>query len=92
MAYHIFIDSNKMSESDSDSEGTSDALNTAENGFGLGGLIKGPWVPIEDALLTTLVARFGAREWATISSTMIEQGHHRLGKQCRERYEKNGFE
>jgi hypothetical protein len=58
-----------------------------ENGGGQGHLTKGPWLPVEDALLASLVAKFGARDWSAVSLAMIQHGHHRLGKQCRERYE-----
>ena len=52
-------------------------------------LTKGPWTQSEDALLLGLVTKFGPREWSAVSTAMTEHGHHRLGKQCRERYVKN---
>lgn len=44
--------------------------------------VKGPWRAEEDALLTSLVGRFGARRWTAIA------GHipGRTGKQARERW------
>lgn len=52
------------------------------------GLTKGPWTQAEDSLLLSLVTKFGPREWSAVSTAMTEHGHHRLGKQCRERYVK----
>lgn len=51
-------------------------------------LTKGPWTQAEDSLLLSLVSKFGPREWSAVSTAMTEHGHHRLGKQCRERYVK----
>jgi hypothetical protein len=53
------------------------------------GLIKGPWAPAEDILLSSLVAKLGAKAWSAVASHMALHGHYRLGKQCRERYVEN---
>ncbi|CAL0315746.1 unnamed protein product [Lupinus luteus] len=46
------------------------------------GKVKGPWSPEEDAVLSRLVAQFGARNW-----TMIARGvPGRSGKSCRLRW------
>lgn len=46
------------------------------------GRVKGPWSPEEDALLSRLVAQFGARNWS-----MIARGvPGRSGKSCRLRW------
>lgn len=46
------------------------------------GSVKGPWSPEEDALLSRLVAQFGARNWG-----MIAQGvPGRSSKSCRLRW------
>ena len=46
------------------------------------GLVKGPWTPAEDALVVSLVGKYGQRKWSFIARQL--QG--RLGKQCRERW------
>lgn len=44
--------------------------------------VKGPWSPEEDAVLSRLVAKFGARNWS-----MIARGiPGRSGKSCRLRW------
>lgn len=46
------------------------------------GKVRGPWSPEEDAVLSRLVAQFGARNW-----TMIARGvPGRSGKSCRLRW------
>lgn len=77
-----------MSQFDTHDEGVGNSDDMRENGGGIGQLTKGPWLPAEDALLATLVAQYGAREWSSVSNAMAQHGHHRLGKQCRERYAK----
>lgn len=69
------------SSSSDDSQGGSPSENPTRPG-----LIKGPWSPAEDLLLADLVKQLGAREWSSVSLAMAQHGHHRLGKQCRERY------
>lgn len=44
--------------------------------------VKGPWRKEEDALLTALVARYGARRWTAIAAHIPG----RTGKQARERW------
>jgi hypothetical protein len=46
------------------------------------GLIKGPWTPEEDAMVTRLVRVHGTKKWSFIA----RQLNGRLGKQCRERW------
>ena len=51
-------------------------------GGGAAGRVKGPWSPEEDAVLSRLVAQFGARNWS-----MIARGvPGRSGKSCRLRW------
>lgn len=69
------------------SDCSSDSLTEHASGLDKqGNLTKGPWGQPEDYLLVDLVAKYGPRDWSAVSMAMIEQGHHRLGKQCRERY------
>jgi len=49
-------------------------------------LIKGPWTPPEDEMLSRLVQEFGPKDWSKIAQQMTRSGRCRLGKQCRERY------
>ncbi|KAF6004341.1 hypothetical protein F1559_000381 [Cyanidiococcus yangmingshanensis] len=44
--------------------------------------VKGPWTPAEDALLLSLVAKFGTQAWTAVAACMPG----RTGKQCRERW------
>eukprot|EP00183_Erythrolobus_madagascarensis_P002180 CAMPEP_0185849122 /NCGR_PEP_ID=MMETSP1354-20130828/3739_1 /TAXON_ID=708628 /ORGANISM="Erythrolobus madagascarensis, Strain CCMP3276" /LENGTH=575 /DNA_ID=CAMNT_0028549603 /DNA_START=181 /DNA_END=1908 /DNA_ORIENTATION=+ len=44
--------------------------------------VKGPWRPEEDALLTALVSKYGAKGWTVIASHIPG----RTGKQARERW------
>lgn len=46
------------------------------------GLIKGPWTPEEDGIVTDLVKTHGTKKWSHIA----RQLNGRLGKQCRERW------
>eukprot|EP01040_Poterioochromonas_malhamensis_P011847 gene11847-12923_t len=46
------------------------------------GLVKGPWTPEEDQLVTELVGKYGVKSWSFIA----RQLKGRLGKQCRERW------
>ena len=55
-------------------------------GGGLGGVgvgkVKGPWSPEEDAVLSRLVGKFGARNWSLIARGIPG----RSGKSCRLRW------
>ena len=44
--------------------------------------VKGPWSEEEDAILRSLVEKFGPKKWSTIASYI----NGRIGKQCRERW------
>ena len=46
------------------------------------GLVKGPWTPEEDSIVTDLVKKHGTKKWSHIA----RQLNGRLGKQCRERW------
>lgn len=46
------------------------------------GKVKGPWSPEEDAVLSTLVKQFGARNWSLIARGIPG----RSGKSCRLRW------
>ncbi|KAJ0809846.1 putative transcription factor MYB-related family [Helianthus annuus] len=47
-----------------------------------GDRVKGPWSPEEDAILSRLVANFGARNWSLIARGILG----RSGKSCRLRW------
>ncbi|XP_048140556.1 transcription factor MYB25-like isoform X2 [Rhodamnia argentea] len=51
-------------------------------GGGGGSRVRGPWSPEEDAVLTGLVAKFGARNWSLIARGIPG----RSGKSCRLRW------
>lgn len=51
-------------------------------GSGGGGRVKGPWSPEEDAVLSRLVSKFGARNWSLIARGIPG----RSGKSCRLRW------
>lgn len=51
-------------------------------GGGCGSRVKGPWSPEEDAVLSRLVAKFGARNWSLIARGIPG----RSGKSCRLRW------
>ncbi|KAI6670080.1 hypothetical protein NL676_004965 [Syzygium grande] len=51
-------------------------------GGGAGSRVRGPWSPEEDAVLTELVAKFGARNWSLIARGIPG----RSGKSCRLRW------
>jgi len=74
-----------MSDSSSDKEDSSDFVGE-EGKDSAHGLVKGPWTAGEDALLQALVLKHGPRDWSKVSTDMIQNGNHRVGKQCRERY------
>ncbi|XP_065872745.1 transcription factor MYB1-like [Euphorbia lathyris] len=61
-------------------------LGTAGSGGGGSGVVnsrvKGPWSPEEDAVLTQLVSKFGARNWSLIARGIPG----RSGKSCRLRW------
>lgn len=46
------------------------------------GLVKGSWSREEDALVISMVAKYGLKKWSSIASHL----KGRLGKQCRERW------
>ncbi|KAJ6357627.1 hypothetical protein OIU78_005467 [Salix suchowensis] len=49
---------------------------------GTNGKVKGPWSPEEDAVLSQLVSKFGARNWSLIARGIPG----RSGKSCRLRW------
>lgn len=51
-------------------------------GKGSGDRVKGPWSPEEDAILSRLVSKFGARNWSLIARGISG----RSGKSCRLRW------
>ncbi|GMH10200.1 hypothetical protein Nepgr_012041 [Nepenthes gracilis] len=51
-------------------------------GRGSGDRVKGPWSPEEDAILSRLVSKFGARNWSLIARGISG----RSGKSCRLRW------
>ncbi|KAF3448835.1 hypothetical protein FNV43_RR09548 [Rhamnella rubrinervis] len=61
-----------------------EALLAAGDGVGSGGRerVKGPWSPEEDAILSRLVSKFGARNWSLIARGISG----RSGKSCRLRW------
>lgn len=86
---------NTMKDDDGDtgpkgSEETSEICGGGEadvgggSGGGGGGCsrVKGPWSPEEDAVLSRLVAKFGARNWSLIARGIPG----RSGKSCRLRW------
>ncbi|KAI3470830.1 hypothetical protein Pfo_027493 [Paulownia fortunei] len=54
----------------------------AEDVGGVKGKVRGPWSPDEDAILTGLVSKFGARNWSLIARGIPG----RSGKSCRLRW------
>ncbi|KAK8671851.1 hypothetical protein V6N13_038436 [Hibiscus sabdariffa] len=54
----------------------------AGGGCGSNTRVKGPWSPEEDAVLSRLVAKFGARNWSLIARGIPG----RSGKSCRLRW------
>lgn len=70
-----------------DPEGSGDEglVGVGEGGGGNGGgsdRVKGPWSPEEDAILSRLVSKFGARNWSLIARGIAG----RSGKSCRLRW------
>lgn len=64
-----------------------DSLLVVDEGGGSGGQasrdrVKGPWSPEEDAVLSQLVSKFGARNWSLIARGIAG----RSGKSCRLRW------
>lgn len=58
-------------------------LGEGSSGGGIqGGKVKGPWSPEEDAVLSRLVSKFGARNWSLIARGIPG----RSGKSCRLRW------
>ncbi|KAL5991617.1 hypothetical protein ACLOJK_012526 [Asimina triloba] len=73
-------------EEDSDAK-ASDGCRVVSQSDGRGGgeaedRVKGPWSPEEDAVLSRLVAKFGARNWSLIARGIPG----RSGKSCRLRW------
>ncbi|XP_038709319.1 transcription factor MYB25 [Tripterygium wilfordii] len=62
--------------------GGADADGGGGGGGGGGGRVKGPWSPEEDAVLSQLVSKFGARNWSLIARGIPG----RSGKSCRLRW------
>ncbi|KAL2227463.1 UNVERIFIED_CONTAM: Transcription factor MYB25 [Sesamum indicum] len=54
----------------------------AEDGGAVKGKVRGPWSPHEDAILSGLVSKFGARNWSLIARGIPG----RSGKSCRLRW------
>ncbi|KAK9123789.1 hypothetical protein Sjap_013391 [Stephania japonica] len=72
---------------DHDPAATVDGANSPSNGGAkVGGVsedrVKGPWSPEEDAILSRLVSKFGARNWSLIARGIPG----RSGKSCRLRW------
>ncbi|XP_027110879.2 transcription factor MYB1-like [Coffea eugenioides] len=61
---------------------TDDAGGGASGSGGRSGRVRGPWSPEEDAVLTRLVSKFGARNWGLIARGIPG----RSGKSCRLRW------
>ena len=61
---------------------TDDAGGGARGSGGRSGRVRGPWSPEEDAVLTRLVRKFGARNWGLIARGIPG----RSGKSCRLRW------
>lgn len=59
-----------------------DAGAAARVGIGSEDRVKGPWSPEEDAVLSRLVSKFGARNWSLIARGISG----RSGKSCRLRW------
>lgn len=59
-----------------------DAGAAARVGTGSEDRVKGPWSPEEDAVLSRLVSKFGARNWSLIARGISG----RSGKSCRLRW------
>ncbi|CAK9142113.1 unnamed protein product [Ilex paraguariensis] len=53
-----------------------------DGGGAAAGRVKGPWSPEEDAILSRLVSKFGARNWSLIARGIPG----RSGKSCRLRW------
>ncbi|KAJ1420088.1 SANT/Myb domain [Sesbania bispinosa] len=70
---------------DPDGSGDEGLLTPGEGGGGKGNSrdrVKGPWSPEEDAILSRLVSKFGARNWSLIARGIAG----RSGKSCRLRW------
>lgn len=66
-----------------DPEGSGDeGLVGVSEGGGGRDRVKGPWSPEEDAILSRLVSKFGARNWSLIARGIAG----RSGKSCRLRW------
>lgn len=74
-------DSETAAASDAEPLASDADLSGAADG-NVAGRVKGPWSPEEDAVLSRLVSKFGARNWS-----MIARGiPGRSGKSCRLRW------
>lgn len=72
-------------EEAADGSGDEGMPGLAEGGSSEGGCrdrVKGPWSPEEDAILSQLVSKFGARNWSLIARGIAG----RSGKSCRLRW------
>jgi len=58
------------------------SLDGGDGGDGGRDRVKGPWSPEEDAILSRLVSKFGARNWSLIARGISG----RSGKSCRLRW------
>ena len=85
----VVVDPDGASAADSGGDGGSGDEGLAELGDGAGSSgyggkdrVKGPWSPEEDAILSRLVSKFGARNWSLIARGIAG----RSGKSCRLRW------
>ncbi|RDX86611.1 Transcription factor MYB1, partial [Mucuna pruriens] len=67
---------------DADGSGDEGLLGLGGGGGGGRDRVKGPWSPEEDAILSRLVSKFGARNWSLIARGISG----RSGKSCRLRW------
>ncbi|XP_057984288.1 transcription factor MYB1-like [Malania oleifera] len=63
-------------------DGNSGGSSSSQGSKGSGDKVKGPWSPEEDAILSQLVSKFGARNWSLIARGIAG----RSGKSCRLRW------
>ncbi|XXG40643.1 hypothetical protein AAC387_Pa01g1311 [Persea americana] len=72
----------KNEELEAASAATADCSSGLRAGAGSEDRVKGPWSPEEDAILSRLVVKFGARNWSLIARGISG----RSGKSCRLRW------
>ncbi|KAI3458613.1 hypothetical protein Pfo_015276 [Paulownia fortunei] len=65
-----------------DAMAVDEGVGPAEEGGAVKGKVRGPWSPHEDAILSGLVSKFGARNWSLIARGIPG----RSGKSCRLRW------